>query len=218
MDSTKLAVPFGAILFAGFAAAAMASGAGSSKAATLHSWRDQDAYVLSMGRRFTCTNTSLEEMQSLRRRFSGDFLWVRRAKTTYLFRDPDTLRQARAAFDPLRALDPDRETIHRLRAPIESRQAALDREQENLDREADRFADDEEEQDQRPADRDGFDRRRRALEERLRALEREERHVDALEEELDQKEEALENRAESELWRLIDAAIARGLARRIEHD
>jgi hypothetical protein len=58
-----------------------------------------------------------------------------------------------------------------------------------------------------------LERRRRALEERMRALEKDQEHFEALENALEEKQEALENYAEGELWRLIDSAIARGLAK-----
>jgi bla regulator protein blaR1 len=215
MDSVKLAIPLSVLLFAGLAAPAAAN-EGSDRT-VIYPQRNQDAYVLSMGENSICTNASLTEMQALRRRFPGDFLWVRRARKTYLLRDQATIAEARALFAPLRALDPAREAVRRLREPLESREAVVEREERALDREADRFSDDEEEEDQ-PSDRKDLDARQEALRDRQRALEREEKHVDALEEELDRKEEALEKQAEKELWRLIDASITRGLARPIGKD
>ena len=204
--------PVSALLLAAFASATTALGATS--AGERSCWpRCEDAYVLTIGKDCMSTNASLEVVQALRRRFSGDFLWSRRAGKTYLLRDSATLAQARAFFEPLRILEPDRAAVQRLRSPLEARERALDREQEDLDREADRLADAA--QTGGSASNADLGRRQQALEKRLRTLQEEEEKVDALENRLDEKEEALERQAEAELWELIDASVARGLARSV---
>lgn len=211
MDAVRFTLPIATLLLA--VSATRAGGmVGARTARTVFSEsQDSDAYVLSLGKSSWTTNTSLEKMQGLRKRITGDFLWVRRGRKSFLVRDPETLRQARTLFDPLRTLEPDRAALERLRSPLERREQALDREQEALDREADRVSD--RKKDRAVGVREDLERRRRALEQRMRALEKEQEQVEALENALDEQREALENDAEGELWRLIDASIARGLAK-----
>ncbi|HTD53170.1 MAG TPA: hypothetical protein VK780_09110 [Thermoanaerobaculia bacterium] len=210
MSAVRFTLPITALLLA-VSASAGGMVDGRTARTVIHESQDSDAYVLSLGKSSWCTNLSLEKMQGLRKRFTGDFLWLRRGKESFLVRDPETLRQVRTLFDPLRTLEPDRAALDRLRAPLERREEALDREQEALDREADRLSD--RKQDRISGAREDLERRRRALEERMRALEKEQDQVEALENALEEKQEALENYAEGELWHLIDAFIARGLAK-----
>ena len=214
MSAVRFTLPITALLLA--VSAGPAEGMVGARAAqtVFYESRDSDAYVLSLGKSFWSTNTSLEKMQGLRKRFTGDFLWLRRGRKSFLVRDPETLRQLRTLFDPLRALEPDRAALERLRSPLESREKALDREQEALDREADRLSD--RKKDGSAGAREDLERRRRSLEERMRALEKEQERFEELESSLEEKQEALEKHAEEELWRLIDSSIARGLAKPIE--
>jgi hypothetical protein len=213
MNAVRFTIPIAALLLAVSTPAGGMVGARTART-VIHGSPDADAYVLSLGKSSWCTNLSLEKMQGLRKRFTGDFLWLRRAKKSFLVRDPETLRQVQTLFDPLRALEPDRAALERLRAPLERREQALDREQEALDREADRLSDRKEER--AVGAREDLERRRRALQERLRALEKEQKQIEALENDLEEKQEALENYAEGELWRMIDTFLERGIARPID--
>jgi hypothetical protein len=213
MTAVRFTLPIATLLLAVSAPAGGMVGARTART-VIHASQDSDAYVLSLGKSSWCTNLSLEKMQGLRKRFTGDFLWLRRGKEAFLVRDPETLRQVQTLFDPLRALEPGRAALERLRAPLERREDALDREQEALDREADRLSD--RKRDRAAGAREDLDRRRRALQERMRALEKEEKQVEALENALEEKQEALEKYAEGELWRLIDAFVARGIAKPID--
>jgi hypothetical protein len=211
MIAARFTLPVTTLLLAVTAGPARGIVGARTPRTVIYELQDSDAYVLSVGKSFWSTNTSLEKMQGLRKQFAGEFLWVRRGSKAFLVRDPGALRQVRTLFDPLRTLEPDRAALERLRFPLETREEALDREQEALDREADRLSD--RKKDKSAGAREDLERRRRALEERMRALEKEQEHFEALENALEEKQEALENDAEGELWRLIDSAIARGLAK-----
>jgi hypothetical protein len=210
MNAVRFTLPIATLLLAVSAPAGGIVGARTARTFFYES-QDSDAYVLWLEKSFWSTNTSLERLQGLRRRFAGDFLWVRRGRKSFLMRDPETLRQARTLFDPLRTLEPDRAALDRLRSPLERREKALDREQEALDREAARLSD--RKKDRAGGVREDLELRRRALEERMRALGKEQEQFAAIENALEEKQEALENYAEGELWHLIDASIARGLAK-----
>lgn len=211
MNAVKFTRPIATLLLAISAGPAGGMIGARTARTVIYESQDSDAYLLSLGKSSWCTNISLEKMQGLRKRFTGDFLWLRRGRKSFLVRDPETLREARSLFDPLRTLEPDRAALEQLRSPLGSREQALDREQEALDREADRLSD--RKKDRVAGAREDLGRRRRSLEERMRALEKEQEQVEALENALEEKRETLENYAEGELWRLIDASIARGLAK-----
>ncbi|HSS44166.1 MAG TPA: hypothetical protein VLO07_02405 [Thermoanaerobaculia bacterium] len=203
-----------AALLLGCLMAPVDASAGQSEEAILVSDRAGDAYVLSRGGHWSSTNESLEALRGVQRRFSGEFLWVRRAGKQYLIRDRRTLDEAQTLFAPLRRLDPERAALRPRQARLERQQAAMDREQEKLERELDGLADDPEARDQGPARR-RLERRQRELETRMHALEQEERELEAVERSIDEREDDLEKRAEAELWLLIDRSISSADARPI---
>ncbi len=190
---------------------APAGAAGRSKGTILVSDRAGDAYVLSRGDHWSSTNASLEACRAVQRRFSGEFLWVRRAGKEYLIRDRRTIDEAQSLFAPLRQLDPERAALERRQSRLEADEAALDRKQEKLERELDRLSDDSELRDEEPVRR-RLESRQRELESRMRALEDRERELEAVERSIDRREDDLEEKAERELWRLIDGALDGGLA------
>jgi hypothetical protein len=141
MIAARFTLPVTTLLLAVAAGPARGIVGARTPRTVIYELQDSDAYVLSVGKSFWSTNTSLEKMQGLRKQFAGEFLWVRRGSKAFLVRDPGALRQVRTLFDPLRTLEPDRAALERLRFPLETREEALDREQEALDREADRLSD-----------------------------------------------------------------------------
>ncbi len=177
----------------------------------LHVSSREDAYILSRGDHTMMTGGTLEDVRAARRRFPGEFLWVRRSGREYFVRDARLIAEAAALFAPLRSLDPDRAALERRHAQFEAEESRLDREEERLDRDLDRIQDDE-----RPAagsdSRNALDRRRRELETRRRSLEEQERELDSAESSLDRREDELEKNSEAQLWRLIDRALEAGLA------
>jgi len=91
----------GRILFAAFLTL---STAGTALAAPRVDRGPRDTYVLQLGNS-TNVSGSLEDLGTLRRRYSGDFLWFRRAGAAYVIRDPRLLAEADAFFEHLRKLD-----------------------------------------------------------------------------------------------------------------
>ncbi|MCA1582741.1 MAG: hypothetical protein LC796_15390 [Acidobacteria bacterium] len=198
-----------AILLAGFCPVSVqASGPGK---VTLHGNTREDAYILSRGDHTMMTGGGLDDVREARRRFSGAFLWIRRAGREYVVRDARLIDEAATLFAPLKSLDPDRAAFELRRARFEQEESTLDREEKRLDRDADRLQDDE-----RPAagseSRASLERRRQELETRRRSLEEQERDLDGAETSLDRREDEIEKKAEAQLWRLLDRAIESGLA------
>ena len=209
MSSRGIAVS-AAILFATGFCPMSASASGHGKTA-LYGSRREDAYILSRGDHTMMNGGTLEDVRAARRRFSGEFLWVRRSGREYVVRDARLMAEAAALFAPLKSLDPDRAALERRHAQFEAEESRLDREEKRLDRDLDQIQDDE-----TPApgseSRNSLERRRRELEARRRSLEEQERDLDSAESSLDRREDELEKKAEAQLWRLIDRALEAGLA------
>ena len=177
------------------------STAGPALAAPERGRRPRDTYVLNRGNSASVSG-SLEDLGTLRRRYSGDFLWFRRGGTAYVIREAGLLSDADAFFEPLRKLQPDQDDVSR-------RESALDREDEQVDAEAEAI-DAEEETGPSP----GLDRRRRALDARRRDLSRRQRELATEERALDRRSDALEEEAERELWKFLDRTVTSGAAHR----
>ncbi len=176
------------------------SAAGIALAAPEGDRRPRDTYVLNRGHSASVSG-SLEDLGTLRRRYSGDFLWFRRGGATYVIRDPRLLAEADAFFEPLRELQPDQDSLAR-------REAVLDREDEEHDREEEAI---EAEEETRPSPE--LDRRRRDLHDRRGDLSPRQQELAKEERALDRREEALEEAAERELWTFLDRTVASGAAR-----
>ena len=160
----------------------------------------RDAYVLSRAGGDSNMNASVDDLETLRSRFSKDFLWFRRNGKEYVISDPAVIDQAERCFDALRPLRPQQEALA-------DRDRVLDREEEALDREHDALVDEDH------ATREaGSDERRRDIEKQLRAIREQQRDLEKEERIFDERQEALEKVAEARLDLLIDDALRRGLA------
>lgn len=176
-----------------------------------------DAYALVFGNQWMSMNASIDDIHRIKRLSSGDFLWFRRAARTYRIDDKTVLQEAKGLFAPLRALDPERQEIHRRERALDRQEQELDREEEEIDRIRDSRSDDDEDDEEAPtrvSDEElrDLERRSRELKDRMRPLREEQREIEALERAFDRKEEALEEKAETALWKLIDRAISSGMA------
>ena len=151
-------------------------------------YRD-DAYVISRGdNNVYMAASSMEELQAVRKRLTGRYMWVRRDGREYVIRDENTLQHIDTFFEPVRALEPE--------------QRAANREEERLDRLVDRL--------------DDQDHLSRAEREQLKELRAQLRAASERENELDQKGEELEEKAERKLWVEVDAAIRAGTAKPLD--
>lgn len=185
-----------------------------SKAVRVITNAKADAYGLVQGNHWMSKNMSLDDLHRLRRRFSGDFLWFRRDARRYLIHDKTFLLQAKGLFAPLRSLDPERAEVERRERALERKEEDFEREEAALDQIRDSFDDEDDEEQRRfvsESERRDLEHRQRELEVRRPALEEEEREVEALERSLEMKEVALERKAEEQLWKLIDQALASGI-------
>lgn len=162
------------------------------------------------------SDASVEEIESLRDEWSGDFLWVRRGDRKFLIRDLPTVKEARTFFAPMQALDPERHALERRQQAIQEEERDLDREEEAIEEEIQDMDDREDDDRSLPAaDRDDLERRLRDVRAKMRGVEDRERALDADETALDRRSDALEAKAEAALRALIDRALEKGLARPI---
>ena len=154
------------------------------------------------------TGCSVRAIEEMRRRFRGDYLWLRRDGRTYIVRDPARLAEAQAAFDrdgpELRALRAELKTVAR-------QEQALDRERDRAEEESDALSDSGERD-------DASDRRLDELEAQQRTLGSEIRALEQREEDLDRRTDALEMAAETRFWVLGDRWISDGTARPVSID
>ena len=103
----------------------------------------EDSYILSLGNSTTISNASIEESVRFRGERTTDFLWARRAGKGYLIEDPATLKEARALFTPLRALEPEQEELRRREEALDEKERELDRQEEEVDRRMDLASEDD---------------------------------------------------------------------------
>jgi len=180
-------------------------------AAPHSSARSGDAYVLVHGETTTMSG-SLGDLADLRSRHASPFLWFRRSGRSYLISDPRVIARAEALFDPLSALDPEREETSRLEAALDEEEEALDREEERLDLDRRDDDDDPGETGAEGAEAAAIERDRHALDARRAELRPRQAEVERRERDLERREEALEREAERGLWKLLDASVADGSA------
>jgi hypothetical protein len=214
MRMMSLTASLGLTLALGMCGTALAGDEGTRDRAMFTGRRTGDAYVLSRGGHGTSTSTSVDELVKVKKKFSGEFLWVRRGGKAFLIRDRAVLDQAQTCFAPLQALDPERNALQAKQREIEREEAVLEREQEELERQEEDLEDDRGES--AASAREDIQRRQDELRPRVERQEARERDLERVEEALDEREEVLEQKAEEQLWQLIDATLARGAAERVD--
>ena len=155
--------------------------------AMLASKSSRDAYILAYEEDVTFSGgTSISYFETLRERYPGKVLWVRRHGREFVLRDETLILRARALFAPQAALAPE--------------QAAVAREEAQLDREEDRL-------DDAPKTAE--------KEQRLSEIRARQKDVARRERALDQREEEIERASERDLWVLVDGAIIAGTAKAV---
>ena len=151
----------------------------------------------------------IETMVKRSKRWTGEFVWLRKDGREYLIRDATVLAAVRAAFAEMHAFEPRLRAATEKREPWEQRIDALERQ---MDRISDQLGDDE----------DLTARTRESLQAKLRELERQfadieddyhavEREAERMEEEMDR----LEVIAEARFDQIVLRAVRDGKAERV---
>lgn len=165
---------------------------------------DQFSYIYKRGEHTHIRSSAdIESMVALSKRWSGEFIWVKRGGRAYLIRDAAVLAEVRTAFADLHAHEPTLRAAEERLRPVERK---MERIEERMDRISDRLGDD-----------DDLDRATRAdLQKQLRQLELEfdaiegpyrsaERETERMEREHDRLEEIAEKRFEKIVVRAIES-------------
>ncbi|HVQ54491.1 MAG TPA: hypothetical protein VMT25_04890 [Thermoanaerobaculia bacterium] len=199
------------------AAGLLCAGLATAPAALAHG--REDAYILSFGNSTTVSSVSIDEYANLPGKRSADFLWFRRAGKAYVVEDPATLKEARALFAPLRALDPEREDLRRRQEALDEKEQELDQREDEVDRRLDVDSDDDDDavgpRSLSDADQHELEREMSEIRARQREVQAADRDLERVERDLDAREDEIEREAEAKLWALIDEAIQKGVARPI---
>jgi hypothetical protein len=168
-------------------------------ALSLGAARRKDGYILRLDDRTQIARLDMQTFEAVHESIRGPVLWVQRDGRRYEIRDPSILGRAAEAVRPVTRVNDEHEAFR-------ERTRSVYDEEEELDREIDACEDVDRPDEARLAE---LRARRRALAPRLRAVEDEERSIEA-------REERAEAVSERTLDALIDEAIRKGLARRLD--
>lgn len=171
---------------------------------------DRGSYVLfQQGSRSTSMSGSTEDLDRARRLRRGQeaMLYVKRDGVGYLVRDPATLRRAAAIFAPQQAMGARQAALGSRQAALGSRQAALGAEQARIGGLQAHAS---------PARQDEFGRQQDALGRQQGELGRQQGVLGRQQDALGREQDRLGRQADVALRALIDDALRRGVAQRVD--
>ncbi len=172
--------------------------------------KDDTAYVFKHGEKsYIQAGGPLESVLRAAKRWQGEFIWVRRGGRQYLIRDAASLAEARAAFRELEALQPSHDVIEKRLEPVNRREQELD---EQIDALSDRLDDESLSE----SKRNDLERKLREFEKTMRGVEEQMRAIEKEMEQLERKMDAVEEVAEKRLHEIVDRAIRKGVAIRVD--
>ena len=147
-------------------------------------------------------NGPIESLAQTSKKYTGDFIWVRRNGREVVIRDTKVLAEAAAAFREVDAFEPTVREAEKKLKPYEKRMEELER---RMDAISDEFDDESLTDDARA----GLEAKLREVEEQVRDMESKmrgfEEALDRAEEIMDQREE----RAERKLEAILERALQR---------
>jgi hypothetical protein len=155
----------------------------------------------------TRINGSIDMITSIGKRYQGEFVWVRTKGHDYMIRDAATLAAVRNAFRDVEALEPAMREVERRLQPFEDQLEVIE------DR-VDEFSDSLGDENLSDAERDALEAKLRVAEEEMRRVEAPMKSIEAEMERLEKEEERREKIAEREFERIVERAIAGGVAQR----
>lgn len=156
------------------------------------------------------SNSGIEKMVSLSKRWSGEYVWLKRGGKQYLIRDAAVLAQVRAAFADLHAYEPQLRAAEERLRPVERK---MDRIEERMDDISDRLGDDE---DLDSATRADLERQLRQAEQEFEELERSFRPAERETERMEREHDRLEEIAEERFEKIVFRAVDEGKAERVD--
>jgi chromosome segregation ATPase len=156
------------------------------------------------------SNSGIEQMVSLSKRWTGEFVWLKRNGRQYLIRDAAVLAQVRAAFADLHAYEPKVRAAEESLRPLERK---MERIEERMDELSDRLGDDEELDE---ATRVGLERKLAQAEREFNELERSYRPAERENERMEREHDRLEKIAEEKFEKIVFRAVEEGKAERVD--
>lgn len=171
---------------------------------------DRTAWVLmSPGSRSTSMSGSTDDLERARRLRAGQegLLYMRRDGTEYVVRDPATLRQAQAIFAPQQALGARQGELGSRQAALGHRQAALGAQQGRIGAQMAGAS---------PKRSAELGRRMEALGRQQNELGRQQNVLGREQDALGREQDRLSHIAEQRIRALLDEAIRRGVAQRVQ--
>lgn len=168
------------------------------------------SYIYKRGdRSYIRIDGDLRNIRALSNKYGSEFVWISTNGREYLIRDAATLNTIRSIFRDADALHPSVQAVEKKMRPYERRLQELENQ---LDKLSDSLDDD-----------DLTDRTRASVEEKMHVIERAMQDVELemgdVEEEMERisdKMERLEEIAEANFEKLVERAIANGIAERVD--
>lgn len=152
---------------------------------------------------------SIDKVVAVAKRYGGEFVWVRLNARNYLIRDASTLAEVRGAFREVEAMEPSLRDVEKRMKPFEKQMEAIEKR-------VDAFGDQLDDEDLAESTRDAIETKLRDAEDDMRVVERQmegvEREMERLEKEVEKREKV----AEDQFERIVERAIARGVAERAD--
>ncbi|HYC58936.1 MAG TPA: hypothetical protein VEK79_05150 [Thermoanaerobaculia bacterium] len=144
------------------------------------------------------------------RKYGSEFVWIRLDGREYVIRDAATLADVRNLFRDVEALDPEIRAVERRLRPLEEQ---LDEVEERVDYAGDTLGD---EDDLSDTERENLEDKLRVAEREMRELESKMKPLEREQERLDRESERREKIAEAKFEKLVERAIADGIAQRVQ--
>jgi chromosome segregation ATPase len=154
------------------------------------------------------SGSGIERMTTLSKRYGKEFVWIHQSGRQYVIRDAATLAAVRDAFREVDAMHPAVRAAEQRLRPFEKKLEAVE------DR-VDELSDELDDEDLPASERYALEAKLRVAEREMQAIEREMWPVEREMERLDDESEKREAVAELKFEKIIEAAIARGIAERV---
>lgn len=156
------------------------------------------------------SNSGIEQMVALSKRWQGELVWLKRNGRQYLIRDAAVLAEVRGAFAELHAYEPRLRAAEERLRPLERK---MERIEDRMDHLSDRLGDEE---DLDAATRRDLERQLRDAEREFSDLERSYRPAERENERMEREHDRLERIAEEKFETIVLRAVDRGKAERVD--
>lgn len=155
------------------------------------------------------SGAGINRIVAVGKKYGDHFVWVRMSGREYLIRDAATLAEVRSVFREVEAMEPSLHAVEKRLAPFEKQMEAVE---ERVDSLSDRLDDES----LGESARDAIEAKLRDAERDMHAVEKQMESIEREMEKLEREEERREAAAEDQFQRLVERAIDRGVAERVD--